>query len=455
MRFALVSFLTPALFAVAANGQALGQSADSVMRAAERVGFSGVVRLEKNGSVVLEKGYGLAIRPSVRFTPATVVQIGSNTKDFTAIAILQLQERGKLNVADTLGKFFPSAPVDKRGITLLQLMKHRAGFPLGLGRDFEKVTRDQLISNAMAFKLLFKPGQNQNYSNTGYSIFAAIIEKVSGKSYDVYVRDNILQPLGLKRTGFLLPGFKANELAHGYAKGGLDAGEIIFKPHAADGPYWNLRGNGGMVSTIGDMHTFYKAVFESDKLLKPATRGIMFRPDEPVGLAGSDLVNFFLYERDPMAKTEMIIASNNADHRAPEVRRGLAVVLGLPTNVGKQDNGSPVTPNGKPPAPEVATVINGLVAAINSGDQKVLLAFITDHFDNGPPSPKPADRVARIEGVHQNLGELTVTGMYDTGDGPINVAVKTRNEGAGTLIVEIDRGAPYKIHRVGVQIGGD
>ncbi|MEP6506944.1 MAG: serine hydrolase [Gemmatimonadales bacterium] len=453
MRVRIVCSLTTLVLAANANAQSLSQRADSVMRAAERDGFSGVVRVEKNGSVVLERGYGLAIRPATRFTPATVVQIGSNTKDFTAVAILQLQERGALNVRDSLGKFFPSAPADKKRITLFQLMKHRAGFPLGLGGDFEKVSREQLISNAMAFKLLFKPGEKEAYSNTGYSILAAVIEKVSGKTYDVYVRDNILKPLGMMRTGYLLPGFKPRDVANGYLANGSDAGNIVWKPHAADGPYWNLRGNGGMVSTVNDMHTFYKALFESSKLLQAKTREIMFRPDEPVGLAGSDLVNFFLYERDPMSKTEMIIASNRADRKAPSVRRGLATVVGLPTDVGQGDGGTPLKPNGKPPAAGAAAVINGLIAAMNSGNDKTLLAFITDHFDNTPSSPKPEERVGRIGGVHGNVGNMTVTGMYDSGDGPIQVTIKTENQGPGTLIVDVERGEPYKIKRLGLQIG--
>lgn len=453
MRFAFAGLLT-LITANSSGAQALAARADSVMKAAENGGFSGVVRLEKDGGVVLEKGYGFAIRkPAVAFTPSTVVQIGSNTKDFTAVAILQLQERGKLNVQDSLGKFFPSAPADKRGITLYQLMKHRAGFPLGLGGDFEPVSREQLIKNAMKFKLLFKPGEKQSYSNTGYALLAAIVEKLSGKSYDVYVRDNIFTPLGLTHTGSLLPKFKASELAHGY-ENGRDAGNIINKPHAADGPYWNLRGNGGMVSTVGDMHAFYKTLFETDRLLKPATREIMFKANEPVGIAGSDLVNFFLYERDPISKTEMIIASNDADHRAPMVRTPLAVVFGLPTGVGG-GGGEVAKPNGKPPAPQVAAIINDFVATLNSGDNKTLLAFITDHFANGPSDPKPEDRMARIGGVHQNLGDITVQSMYDTGDGPVQVVINTKNEGMGTLLVDIDRAAPYRIKRMGVQIGGD
>ncbi len=223
MRVTLVLGLASFFLSESARSQDLAECVDSAMRDAERKGFSGVVRLEKDGAVVLEKGYGKANRATgSAFTPSTVVQIGSNTKDFTAVAILQLQERGRLKLDDTLGKFLPGAPGDKSGITLMQLLNHSAGFPLGLGGDFEPVTRDELVSNAMKYTLPFKPGAGRSYSNTGYAILAAIIEKVSGKSYDAYVRDNILSPLGLQHTGFLLPGFTQTQVAHGYAPGGRD-----------------------------------------------------------------------------------------------------------------------------------------------------------------------------------------------------------------------------------------
>src|SRR5437868_14269485 len=87
MRFGFVVLMTPFIIANNAYGQSLSARTDSVMKAAEKDGFGGVVRIEKDGAVVLEKGYGLAIRkPAVKFTPETVVQIGSNTKDFTAVA---------------------------------------------------------------------------------------------------------------------------------------------------------------------------------------------------------------------------------------------------------------------------------------------------------------------------------------------------------------------------------
>lgn len=456
MRFVVILFFLGLVNGTAAAQSTLTTRADSAMRAAENQGFSGVVRLERKGAVILEKGYGLAIRnPAAAFTSNTVVQIGSNTKDFTAVAILQLQERGKLQLQDMLGKYFRAVPQDKRGITILQLLKHRAGLPANLGGDFDPISRDQIIRNAMNAKLLFAPGARSSYSNTGYSLLAAIVEQVTGKSYDVYVRDNILRPLGLAHTGFLLPGFKPMSLAHGYRRNGDDAGTMLSKPHAADGPYWNLRGNGGMLSTVEDMHKFYKALFETETLLKPASRAVMFKPDEPVGLAGSDNVNFFLFERDPISHTEMIFASTNAAYGAPMVREAVAPLLGLPTGAGQSEFQTAPLAKGKEPSAEVQVIIKRLVDAINSGDTKVLLPLISEHFANGASAPKPEERMARMLQLHQNVGDITIDRMIDAIDGPVQVLVRTKNEGQGTLIVAIERRRPYKIQRMGLEIGGN
>lgn len=445
------------LFAVPSFAQDPAAKADSVMKAAEAKGFSGVVRIARNGNVILEKGYGLADRAAnIPFTKSTVVQIGSNTKDFTAVAILQLQNRGLLSVDDKLSRFFPNAPDDKKDITIWQLMKHEAGFPLGFGGDFEPVSKAQLIDNAMKFKLLFPPGSKKSYSNPGYALLAAIIEQVSAKSYDEYLRDNILAPLGLTHTGFLLPKFPDRDLAHGYRANGEDAGTMLAKPHATDGPYWNLRGNGGMLSTVSDMHDFYQALFETEKLLPRNARNGLFDPNEPVGLAGSDLVNFFLYDRMPRMGLEIIMASTNAAMKVPAVRRDLGAALGLQEmgGPGGNDDAPLARASGTPVAAGASAIIDELVALINKGDKDALSKFVTDHFilsADGPPAPQRAER---LSGLHSDLGTLTVVRKTQVENGPIQVVVKTEREGEAMLVLEMEQVAPFRIRRFGVQVGG-
>jgi CubicO group peptidase (beta-lactamase class C family) len=438
----------------AAGAQQLHARLDSVMRVAERNGFSGVVRVERGGELLLEQGYGLANRATkTPFTPATIVQIGSNTKDFTAVAILQLVERGRITLDDSIGKFFPSAPADKRAITVRQLMNHRAGFPLGVGGDFQAVSREQLVENAMRTPLLFAPGSKESYSNTGFSLLAAIIEQVTGQTYDQYLEDAILSKVGLTHTGFLLPKFPLNTLAHGYLVAGTDAGTMLEKPHAADGPYWNLRGNGGMLSTVGDMHAFYAVLFGSEKLLTARTRNPRFDPNEPIGLAGSDGVNFFLYDRFPGMATELIIASTNAAMKAPAIRRELGRVLGLPDPEG---GAGPVArrPGGKPVPDAMATVINGLIASINAGDTGALRTYIAAHFTAAADDPTVDERLQRISRLHEALGNIIVKSIETFADGSVEAQLDSATEGVTVLRLNIDATSPYRIHGLQVRVGG-
>ena len=456
----LIALISVASLACApqSEGQDLSSRADSVVRAAALEGFSGVVRVEQNGKVILEKGYGLADRAArIPFDARTVVQIGSNTKDFTAVAILQLAERGRLTLDDPITRFFPDAPADKRAITVHHLLEHEAGFPLGLGGDFERRSRDELVTEAMRFKLLFEPGSKRSYSNTGYSLLAAIIEQMSGTSYDEYVRTNILNPIGLTDTGFHLPRFDDRRLAHGYRSGGEDAGTMLSRGHASDGPWWNLRGNGGMLSTVGDMSRFYKALFETDSLLKPASRRGGYNPREPVLLAGSDLVSMFMYERDPEAELEIIIASNNAEYRANRLLRELHALLIPPGARPRVVEGGPaplVRREGKAAAPAIAAIVTELVETLNEGDSAALHAFVSMRFAAGEGAPTVEERMQRIGGLHRAMGRIEILTMTAADEGPVEVIVRSAKEGEALLVLDIDRAPPHMIRRMGVQVGG-
>ena len=442
-----------------AAGQDLSARLDSVISEAAANGFSGVVRVEKDDKVILEKGYGFANRElRIPFSPSTVVQIGSNTKDFTIISLLQLQKKGRLSLADPISKYFPQAPADKRLITLSQLVDHEAGFPLGIGGDFEPVTRDQLVENAMRMPLLFTPGARKNYSNTGYSLLAAVIEKVSGKSYDEYVRETILTPSGLNDTGFHLPRFNPERLAHGYRSNGENNGTMLSRPHAPDGPHWNLRGNGGLLSTVGDMSRFYDALFDTDKILPRDERAGRFNPREPVALAGSDRVSSFLYERDPAMRLEIIVATNTADWRPGQIVDRIMPLLMPPGTRGQRviETSSPQDHvPGKPPARAVAAIITELIDTINRGDKEALRAFIAERFDTSPGTPTVEARLERMAPMHDNLGDIEIRGMTDVEGGSVRVLLKTAREGPATMTVDIDGSAPHRIRKFGLLVGGD
>lgn len=462
MRPLLAAALLP-LFSLAVGAQVPGDTAqlsvrgplgvrlDSALTAAAGRGFSGVVLAAKGGAIVLEKGYGMANRAArIPLTAASVVQIGSNTKDFTAVAILQLFQKGVLGLDDSIEKFFPDVPADRRGITVRDLLTHRSGLPQNLGGDFEPVSRDQLIARAMRAPLLFTPGAGRSYSNAGYSLLAAIIEQLTGESYDRYVRDNILVPLGLHDTGFLLPGFAAARQVHGY-RAGADYGTMLGKAHADDGPYWNLRGNGGMLATVSDVYRFYQAV-DDGRLLRPAVRDVMFPQGEPVMLAGSDNVSVFVFDREPDAGVTLIIATNATDMRAMAVRDLLAPLLGLPGDDGEHDvvvasSAAPVIPD--TPAGRAAAAY---VRAFNSGDTAVMRSFIGDFMSAaGPSTPSVEARLVGYRRMYANLGVVTVIGVGAESPERIAVRVRAAAGGTATLTFEVQPAAPHRVVSIRVE----
>jgi CubicO group peptidase (beta-lactamase class C family) len=237
----------------------------------ENLGFAGVLLVAEGDDPVFAEGYGLADRArGLRWTPATVSTIGSITKQFTGAAILKLEERGRLKVTDPIGLYFKDVPADKAGITLHHLLTHSSGLtdPDDVG-DFDAISLDDFVRKVFARPLLFAPGKGYEYANANFSLLGAIIEKLSGLSYEAFVRENLFLPCGMYETGYLLPHWGDGRLAQGYRAGKL-WGTILGRPMAPDGPYWALRANGGINSTVYDMLRWARALLEG-RVLTPAS----------------------------------------------------------------------------------------------------------------------------------------------------------------------------------------
>jgi CubicO group peptidase (beta-lactamase class C family) len=189
-----------------------------------------------------------------------VSSIGSITKQFTAAAILKLEMQGKLRVSDPIGKYLPDVPPDKAGITIHHLLTHTAGFRGDFGgRDSDPTSRDDLVKLVLAAPLKYQPGERYEYSNEGYSLAGAIVERVSGQTYESFLSANLFKPAGMTSTGYVLPQWAPGRLARGYLEG-QDWGSITEKGWGPEGPGWYLKANGGIHSTILDMYRWHLAL---------------------------------------------------------------------------------------------------------------------------------------------------------------------------------------------------
>ena len=245
----------------------------------EKLGFAGVVLVAKSGTPLLAEGFGLADRErGLRWTPATVSCTGSITKQFTGAAILKLEEDKRLNVTDPITLFFKDVPADKARITLHQLLTHSSGLgdPEGID-DYDPVPLAEYVRQVLAQPLLFAPGAGYTYSNANFSLLGAIIEQLSGLSYEAFVRERLFLPNEMYETGYILPQWGDGRMAQGYDNAGKLWGTVLGHPMAADGPHWALRANGGIHSTVYDMLRWSMALLDG-RVLSPESMKKLWAP---------------------------------------------------------------------------------------------------------------------------------------------------------------------------------
>src|ERR687894_90853 len=244
-------------------------------------GTSGTVVAARGGSVAHCRGFGLADRDAkVAARCDTVYDTMSMTKQFTAAAILKLEMMGELRVTDPLSKFVGPVPDDKRAITLHHLLTHTAGLPEQLGGDYDALSREDMLDGALESRLRSAPGTEHSYSNLGYSVLAAVVERASGGGYEAFLAENLFAPAGMTQTGYVLPEWKPGQVAVEYDENGAPKGKPFDHPWAEDGPYWNLRGNGGLLSTARDMVRWHAAL-RGDEVLSKSAKDKMFKPHVP------------------------------------------------------------------------------------------------------------------------------------------------------------------------------
>ncbi|MBS0629270.1 MAG: beta-lactamase family protein [Verrucomicrobia bacterium] len=234
--------------------------------------FQGAVLVAKGGKVLFSKGYGLAnAEHRIPNCPQTVFRLGSITKQFTAVAILQLQEQGKLDVQDPITKYLPDYPNGDK-ITIHHLLTHTAGipditdFPNLAEIQRQPSTPAQVMAHFQDLPLEFEPGEKFKYSNSGYIVLGAIVEVVSGLGYERYLQENFFRPLNmhstyLDRNQKIIP-----NRAAGYH---LNAGGEIVNAEFIEMSF--PHGAGAIASTVEDLYHWDRALKEGKLLSKQST----------------------------------------------------------------------------------------------------------------------------------------------------------------------------------------
>ncbi|HAS40446.1 MAG TPA: hypothetical protein DCS93_08205 [Microscillaceae bacterium] len=244
---------------------------DQYLSKANKEGFAGVVLVAQRGKVIFNKGYGMANREKgIAYDQNSVFDIGSITKQFTGAAIVKLEMEGKLKTSDLMSKYLPNVPATMQKITLHHLLTHSAGLPSGIGPDEELLGAEAYLKRLYA-KPLKKSFGSFVYSNVGYSLLAMVVEKASGMSYEKYLQQKLFKPAGMTQTGYVLPRWKDKRIVMGYQGQNL-WGATHQKSQYHKGVTYHLKGNGGIMSTILDMHKWYKAIKNNTVLSKAATK---------------------------------------------------------------------------------------------------------------------------------------------------------------------------------------
>lgn len=250
--------------------------------------FTGSVLVARGDDILLSKGYGWAdIEKKVANTPQTKFRIGSNTKQFTAMAILLLEQQGKLNTADHLCMYITACPDAWRDITLKHLLTHTSGipdytnfsdFPIVIGTA---VSVSDLIARFKNLPLNIAPGSRWQYSNSGYVLLGDIIEKTSGLSYADFLQSAIFTPLRMTHTGYDQSVITESDHAQGYLS--LTRKPVLFDMS-------EVYAAGALYSTVEDLYIWNKALL-NNRLVSAAVLLPMISAQIPCPASGCALAS--------------------------------------------------------------------------------------------------------------------------------------------------------------------
>ncbi|MFY9571101.1 MAG: serine hydrolase [Blastocatellia bacterium] len=313
--------------------------------------FNGAVLVAENGKVIFKKGYGMAnMEWNIPVETDTKFRLGSITKQFTAMLILQLVQEGKIKLEGKLTDYLPDYRKDTGDrITVHQLLNHTSGIPsyTGLPNFFQEISRNpygvsDFVKKFASGDLEFEPGSKWNYNNSGYFLLGAIVERVAGKPYEQVLKERIFDPIGMKNTGYDHHATILAKRAAGYEKrpgGFVNAPYLdMALPYAA----------GSLYSTVEDLYLWDQALY-TEKLLSAQLKELMYKPglsnyaygwvvrkpplgahDEPVTIIehGGGINGFnTLITRMPESKNLIVLLNNTGGTKLGEMSQKIGGVL--------------------------------------------------------------------------------------------------------------------------------
>ncbi len=354
-----ILYLTLLLGAVScSNEQSLEKRLDAyVQECTDRGLFSGAVLVAKNGKIVLCKGYGMAnYELDVPNTPQTKFRIGSISKQFTAMLIMQAQAKGLLHLTDPITKYIPNYPNGEK-ITIHHLLTHTSGVPLFYSfpefknRVRTPYTLEQVVAIIKQKPLEFEPGEKFSYSCSGYTLLTYIIEQVFGNKYETVLKTQVFDPLTMYDSGY----DKSSPIIKHRASG-------HYYPDVPEGVKWDLKklvnadcietnmpfesGAGALYSTVEDLYRWDQALY-TEKLLPKESLTAIFTPYQKfltrhygygwwIGtfyghtvIEHSGQIEGFCTDirRYPEDKACIIVLSNIIDTPAPTISKGLSAII--------------------------------------------------------------------------------------------------------------------------------
>jgi len=349
IRFLLVSLMCLMACVSFLNAQTKAERIDALIQKYTEYGqFNGSALVAEDGKVILKKGYGFAnLEWDIPNAPDTKFRLGSITKQFTAMLIMQQVEKGKIVLDDPVVSYLPDYPKPQGAkVTVRHLLNHTSGTPnytefLDIRSDRKPYPVSQLVATFSARPLEFEPGTQWKYSNSGYVLLGAILEKTTGKPYEQLLQENILQPLGMKNTGY--DHFEAilKKRATGYEKQRVLVNASFLDmsvPYAA----------GAIYSTVEDLYVWDRALY-TDRLISEKSKAEYFKPvlnnyafgwgvsyvrlgeapDSVLAIAHGGGINGFntLIRRIP-AQHHLIVLLNNTGRTAlEEMAGGISAIL--------------------------------------------------------------------------------------------------------------------------------